>query len=134
MPPLRPSSTPRSFSLRLHHHLHQHPSTHSSRLFPSTLRFSSTTTTTTTTTSSPAPIDHHESHYDPPTGNLFNVPPGQKYEKEGWENIWYWGFYGSLGLAAVAYAFKPDSSIQTWALEEARRRLEREGILEDPQG
>jgi hypothetical protein len=23
-------------------------------------------------------------------------------------------------------------SIQTWALEEARRRLEKEGILEDP--
>jgi hypothetical protein len=25
------------------------------------------------------------------------------------------------------------SSIQTWALEEARRRLEAEGILEDPE-
>jgi hypothetical protein len=24
-------------------------------------------------------------------------------------------------------------SIQTWALEEARRRLEKEGILEDPE-
>jgi len=26
-----------------------------------------------------------------------------------------------------------DCRIQTWALEEARRRLEAEGILEDPQ-
>jgi hypothetical protein len=26
-----------------------------------------------------------------------------------------------------------NDSIQTWALEEARRRLEAEGILEDPQ-
>ena len=68
-----------------------------------------------------------------------------------------WGFFGSLGLAVVAYAFKPDTryvwtksclrwietlvqraelivkrSIQTWALEEARRRLEAEGILPDP--
>ena len=48
--------------------------------------------------------------YDPPTGNLFGVPPGQKYQKEGWETIWVWGFWGSIGLAMVAYAFKPDTS------------------------
>lgn len=28
--------------------------------------------------------------------------------------------------------FKPDTTIQTWALEEARRRLEKEGIIDDP--
>ncbi|KAK5652784.1 hypothetical protein OQA88_9640 [Cercophora sp. LCS_1] len=71
-------------------------------------------------------------HYDPPTGWLFGVKPGEKYEKEGWENIFYYGFCGSFAVFAVAYAFKPDTSIQTWALEEARRRLEAEGILEDP--
>ncbi|KAL2810458.1 ESSS subunit of NADH:ubiquinone oxidoreductase-domain-containing protein [Aspergillus granulosus] len=75
----------------------------------------------------------HGDHYDPPTGYLFGVKPGQKYVKEGWENIWYYGFIGSLLVAGVAYVFKPDTSIQTWALEEARRRLEAEGILEDPQ-
>lgn len=53
--------------------------------------------------------DDHGSHYDAPSGWLWGVPPGQKPEKEGWEGIWYWGFYGSLGLAVVAYAFKPDS-------------------------
>ncbi|CAG8367718.1 unnamed protein product [Penicillium salamii] len=74
----------------------------------------------------------HGDHYDPPTGWLFGVKPGQKYEKEGWENIWYYGFIGSFLVAGVAYVFKPDTSIQTWALEEARRRLEAEGILEDP--
>ncbi|BCR82868.1 uncharacterized protein ACHE_10270S [Aspergillus chevalieri] len=74
----------------------------------------------------------HGDHYDPPTGYLFGVKPGQKYVKEGWENLWYYGFIGSLLVAGVAYIFKPDSSIQTWALEEARRRLEAEGILEDP--
>ncbi|KAJ5362221.1 NADH:ubiquinone oxidoreductase ESSS subunit [Penicillium brevicompactum] len=68
----------------------------------------------------------------PPTGWLFGVKPGQKYAKEGWENIWYYGFIGSFLVAGVAYVFKPDTSIQTWALEEARRRLEAEGILEDP--
>lgn len=116
--------------------------------------------------------------------------------KEGWENLFIYGFFGSLILGGVAYAFKPDTSyvnphrftlpivskkrnygrlrgysysfyensffltnsgfmpvsflkymhdnvgndeancyhfrIQTWALEEARRRLEKEGILEDP--
>lgn len=111
----------------------------------------------------------HGDHYDPPTGWLFGVKPGQKYVKEGWEGIWYYGFIGSLLVAGVAYVFKPDTSyvslwsfprsarlackseflamwhtndsssliltydsIQTWALEEARRRLEAEGILEDP--
>ncbi|EEP80960.1 conserved hypothetical protein [Uncinocarpus reesii 1704] len=74
----------------------------------------------------------HEPHYDPPTGWLWGVKPGQKYVKEGWEGLWTYGFVGSLVVAGIAYAFKPDTSIQTWALEEARRRLEKEGILEDP--
>ncbi|KAF3761459.1 hypothetical protein M406DRAFT_20385, partial [Cryphonectria parasitica EP155] len=74
----------------------------------------------------------HGPQYDPPTGWLFGVKPGEKAEKEGWEGLAYYGFGGSLLVFAVAYAFKPDTSIQTWALEEARRRLEAEGILEDP--
>ncbi|MCJ1287790.1 hypothetical protein MMC26_007142 [Xylographa opegraphella] len=52
----------------------------------------------------------HESHYDPPSGWLFGVPPDEKYKKEGWEAVWVWGFWGSLGVAVVAYAYKPDSS------------------------
>ncbi|KAK8053487.1 hypothetical protein PG996_012788, partial [Apiospora saccharicola] len=68
----------------------------------------------------------------PPSGWLFGVKPGEKYQKEGWETPFYYGFCGTFALAAIAYAFKPDTSIQTWALEEARRRLEAEGILEDP--
>ncbi|CAN8098502.1 unnamed protein product [Discula destructiva] len=75
----------------------------------------------------------HGPQYDPPTGWLWGVKPGEKAEKEGWEGLMYYGFGGSLFVFAVAYAFKPDTSIQTWALEEARRRLEAEGILEDPQ-
>ncbi|KAI2610593.1 ESSS subunit of NADH:ubiquinone oxidoreductase [Hypoxylon sp. NC1633] len=75
----------------------------------------------------------HGPQYDPPTGWLFGVKPGEKYQKEGWEGPFFYGFCGSLFLAAIAYGFKPDTSIQTWALEEARRRLEAEGILEDPQ-
>ncbi|KAK6850795.1 NADH:ubiquinone oxidoreductase 11.6kD subunit [Apiospora arundinis] len=75
----------------------------------------------------------HGPQYDPPSGWLFGVKPGEKYQKEGWETPFYYGFCGTFALAAIAYAFKPDTSIQTWALEEARRRLEAEGILEDPE-
>ena len=52
----------------------------------------------------------HESHYDPPTGWLWGIPPGQKYEKEGWENTWVYGYWGSLILGVVLYAYKPDTS------------------------
>ncbi|KAF2750342.1 hypothetical protein M011DRAFT_474794 [Sporormia fimetaria CBS 119925] len=69
--------------------------------------------------------------YDPPTGELFGTPAGQKRKREDWELIFYIGFFGSFAFAAIAYQFKPDTSIQTWALEEARRRLEAEGILPD---
>ncbi|MCJ1357348.1 MAG: hypothetical protein MMC33_007344 [Icmadophila ericetorum] len=77
--------------------------------------------------------DGHESHYDPPSGWLWGIPPGEKPKKEGWETIWYWGFWGSLLVLGVGgWVYREDSSIQTWALEEARRRLEAEGILADP--
>ncbi|KAK3332062.1 ESSS subunit of NADH:ubiquinone oxidoreductase-domain-containing protein [Cercophora scortea] len=75
----------------------------------------------------------HGPEYDPPTGWLFGVKPGEKYQNEGWEGPFFYGFCGSLVVFTIAYAFKPDTSIQTWALEEARRRLEAEGILEDPE-
>lgn len=51
----------------------------------------------------------HEDHYDPPSGWLFGVKPGEKYENEGWENIWYYGFGGSMLLAVVGYCYKPDT-------------------------
>ncbi len=50
------------------------------------------------------------SHYDPPSGWLWGVPPGEKKEKEGWEGMWVYGMYGSLLVGVVAYAYKPDSS------------------------
>jgi len=103
----------------------------------------------------------HEEHYDPPGGWLWGIRPGEKYEKEGWENAMYYGFFGCIAFGLIGYCYKPDtrsvpelspqsrnairmvirrldamtdsiSSIQTWALEEARRRLEAEGILQDP--
>lgn len=52
----------------------------------------------------------HESHYDPPGGWLWGRPPGEKYQKEGWENTMIYGYMGSLALALVLYAYKPDTS------------------------
>ena len=52
----------------------------------------------------------HSDHYDPPSGWLFNVPPGEKYKKEGWENLFIYGFCGSILVAVVGYAYKPDTS------------------------
>jgi hypothetical protein len=51
----------------------------------------------------------HGSSYDPPSGWLFGVKPGEKYEKEGWEGAMYWGFCGAMAFGIVAYAFKPDT-------------------------
>ncbi|GAO16317.1 uncharacterized protein UV8b_05658 [Ustilaginoidea virens] len=73
----------------------------------------------------------NESQYDPPSGWLWGIKPGEKPEPEGWEWPMYI-FCGSLVAAGVALAFKPDTSVSTWALEEARRRLEAEGIIPDP--
>ncbi|KAH6900723.1 ESSS subunit of NADH:ubiquinone oxidoreductase-domain-containing protein [Thelonectria olida] len=74
---------------------------------------------------------HGESQFEPPSGWLWGVKPGEKAEPEGWEWPTYI-FIGSLVATGVALAFKPDTTVSTWALEEARRRLEAEGILPDP--
>lgn len=50
--------------------------------------------------------DHH---YDPPTGWLFGVKPGEKYEKEGWENVTFYVFIPMMVLFVGVYAFKPDT-------------------------
>ncbi|EHK18211.1 uncharacterized protein TRIVIDRAFT_121802 [Trichoderma virens Gv29-8] len=73
----------------------------------------------------------NESQFDPPGGWLWGIKPGEKPEPEGWEWPMYL-FGASLLVTGVALAFKPDTSVSTWALEEARRRLEAEGVLPDP--
>jgi len=35
--------------------------------------------------------------------------PGQKRIKEDWENIWYIGMFGSIGLASLLLYYKPDT-------------------------
>ncbi|KAF8140193.1 ESSS subunit of NADH:ubiquinone oxidoreductase-domain-containing protein [Boletus edulis] len=73
---------------------------------------------------------HGAPHYNEPTGWLFGekvMAFGQKRVKEDWENIWYFGMFGSMALAAVLLYYKPDTSIQTWALKEAKERMEARG-------
>ncbi|KZW02610.1 hypothetical protein EXIGLDRAFT_601528 [Exidia glandulosa HHB12029] len=75
---------------------------------------------------------HGAPSYNEPTGYLFGEkppPPGQKRKRESWETIYYWGMFGSLGVATVLLYIKPDTSIQTWALQEAKARMEARGEL-----
>ena len=75
-----------------------------------TSRAASVSSTSEHGTDDPEGHHGHESHYDPPTGWLWGIPPGEKYEKEGWEGLMYYGFLGSIIVAGIAYAFKPDTS------------------------
>jgi len=73
---------------------------------------------------------HGAPHYNEPSGNIFGEkppPPGQKRVKEDWENIWYIGMYGTLALTGLLLYYKPDTSIQGWALKEAKARMEARG-------
>ncbi|KAF4622897.1 hypothetical protein D9613_001868 [Agrocybe pediades] len=73
---------------------------------------------------------HGAPQYNEPTGWLFGEkppPPGQKRVKEDWENVWYIGMFGSMAFAAVMLYYKPDTSVQSWALQEAKERMEARG-------
>ncbi|WWD17416.1 hypothetical protein CI109_101857 [Kwoniella shandongensis] len=71
----------------------------------------------------------HGPSYNPPSGYLFAERPtkGGKRVKESWENIYYIGMFGGMALAAVILTYKPDTSIQSWALKEAKARLDARG-------
>jgi hypothetical protein len=36
-------------------------------------------------------------------------PPGQKRQKEEWENVWYIGMFGTMAVATVLLYYKPDT-------------------------
>lgn len=99
MPTIRPSSC-----LRAVRAAHRSAATTTATTLPTTAVAARAFSTT------PRRAGGGGAQYDPPTGWLWGVKPGEKYEKEGWENIFFYGFYGSLAVFAVAYAFKPDTS------------------------
>ncbi|KIS71715.1 uncharacterized protein UMAG_00153 [Mycosarcoma maydis] len=69
------------------------------------------------------------SSYNQPTGLLFGekIPKGHKRQKEDWENMYYFGLFGGMLFAGVVLLYKPDTSIQSWAMAEAKKRLESSG-------
>ncbi|KAK0550149.1 hypothetical protein OC846_003774 [Tilletia horrida] len=70
------------------------------------------------------------SSYNQPTGYLYGEKPppkGQKREKEDWENLWLYGMFGGMALATVVLMYRPDTTIQTWAMGEAKKRLAESG-------
>ncbi|KAF7799036.1 hypothetical protein EIP86_010266 [Pleurotus ostreatoroseus] len=92
------------------------------------------TRSTLTSTRRYASGGHHGPQYNEPSGYLFGEkppPPGQKRKREPWEMIWYIGMYGSMAVGAVLLYYKPDTSIQTWAMKEARARMEARGEKTD---
>ncbi|KAI1313073.1 hypothetical protein EDD11_002710 [Mortierella claussenii] len=72
---------------------------------------------------------HHEG-YNQPTGYLFGekpLAPGTKRVKEDWENLFFYGFFGCMAFGAAVLYYKPDTNVQTWALREAKARMEASG-------
>lgn len=51
----------------------------------------------------------NESQFDPPTGWLWGIKPGEKPEPEGWEWPMYL-FGASLVATGIALAYKPDTT------------------------
>ncbi|KAL6310011.1 ESSS subunit of NADH:ubiquinone oxidoreductase-domain-containing protein [Sparassis latifolia] len=76
----------------------------------------------------------HGPHFNQPSGYIFGekpLPPGQKRKREDWELLWYIGMFGSMAFAAVFLYYKPDTSLQTWAYNEAKVRMEARGEKTD---
>ncbi|KAE8259929.1 hypothetical protein A4X13_0g660 [Tilletia indica] len=70
------------------------------------------------------------SSYNQPTGYLFGEKPppkGQKRQKEDWENVWMYGMFGGMAFAGVVLLYRPDTTIQTWAMGKAKERLAESG-------
>lgn len=57
--------------------------------------------------------ESHGDHYNPPGGWLFGVKPGERQENEGWEKVFYWGFFGSMAFGVIGYCYKPDTRCVT---------------------
>ncbi|KAE9411042.1 hypothetical protein BT96DRAFT_846869 [Gymnopus androsaceus JB14] len=73
---------------------------------------------------------HEAPQFNEPSGWLFGekpLPSGEKRVKEGWENIWYIGMFGTMAFATVMLYYKPDTGVESWALREAKARMEARG-------
>ncbi|KAF9956607.1 hypothetical protein BGZ65_002562 [Modicella reniformis] len=72
----------------------------------------------------------HSEGYNQPTGYLFGekpLPPGTKRVKEDWENMYIYGFMGSMVVGTAIVYYKPDTNVHSWAYREAKARMEARG-------
>jgi len=72
----------------------------------------------------------HEPDYHEPSGLLFGEPIrplGVKRQREDWELLWIYGMGGAILFGSAIIYFKPDTSITSAALVEAKKRLEARG-------
>ena len=46
-----------------------------------------------------------------------HTQPGR--QKEDWEDLYMYGMFGGMALFTILYMYKPDTTVQTWALAEA---------------
>ncbi|XP_028398179.1 uncharacterized protein LOC114521830 [Dendronephthya gigantea] len=70
---------------------------------------------------------------EPPNGFLFNEKPrlnGEKREWEDWEAIWYRWWIVSILILGIGFYYRPDTSLGTWAREEALRQIEEKEAAE----
>ncbi|GAA96000.1 uncharacterized protein L969DRAFT_53617 [Mixia osmundae IAM 14324] len=73
---------------------------------------------------------HHGPAFNEPSGNLFgepHLPPGQKRERESWELMYYWMFFGGMAGIGIVKLYSQDRSIVSWARKEAAIRMEERG-------
>ncbi|WVQ82287.1 hypothetical protein IAT38_004415 [Cryptococcus sp. DSM 104549] len=80
------------------------------------------------------PARRYASHgppaYNEPSGYLFGERPPKKGEKrkwQPWEPVFYFGFFGAMAFGIVTQIYRPDTTIQTWAMNEAKARMEARG-------
>lgn len=66
--------------------------------------------------------DSHGTPIKEAGGVLFGERPGDRKGRESWELIYYIGMGASLVLATVGLWSKPDTSIKTYARQEALAR------------
>ena len=65
--------------------------------------------------------------YSEPGGNLFNKAPGADKKWDSWEYGWWSTAFAGLVFGVFGLWVRPDTSIKSWAMEEARARGGKDG-------
>eukprot|EP00695_Tsukubamonas_globosa_P000978 TRINITY_DN191_c0_g1_i1.p1 TRINITY_DN191_c0_g1~~TRINITY_DN191_c0_g1_i1.p1 ORF type:complete len:143 (+),score=56.64 TRINITY_DN191_c0_g1_i1:74-502(+) len=69
----------------------------------------------------------HVEEFREPSGWKYGEKPsesGEQPKREAWEMPWYTLMFGGMAVFVVGHMLKPDYSLNTWAKEEAQRRID----------